>query len=436
MSAPRLRARCLALLPFLAVALLAMALAACRSRGVDLELSIFAGSNWGVPSGDSYRLYDEAIDLFQREHPGIRVHYRSGTLREDYSEWLAQRIVRGNAPDVMVIMAEDFNTYASIGVMAPLDRRIRWDPDFHTEDFYQTALASGRYLSVQYALPVEVVPILMFVNKTVLQEAGIPVPQPGWTWDDFYRICRRVTRTTRGDHVLERFGATRLPWRYFMYANGQVPFDSTGAHAYFDTPGFYRTIAFVAKVRQLSQNQKEPEFDSGKVAFAPAPFSDYRAYKFSPYSINRFTQFSWEAIELPKGPDGGNASELSSLLMAISRRSKHPEEAWQFLKFLTSDPRMQLAILRNSYGWPALKKTAGTRQAAEELSQNLPDNEPHIDARVVEDIIEHSVVAPRFKKYDAAMEAADQELYRIIEDPYDLDSRLAKLDRSINAMLH
>jgi len=122
------------------VLLLAALVTACRPREITLELGLFAGSNWGVPTGDSYRLYDEAIARFERENPGIRVRYRCGTLRSDYSEWLAQRIVRGHEPDVMVVLAEDFNTYAAIGVMAPLDARIARDPGFQPGDFYHTAL--------------------------------------------------------------------------------------------------------------------------------------------------------------------------------------------------------------------------------------------------------------------------------------------------------
>lgn len=415
--------------------LLAALALGCRPRETVLELGLFAGSNWGVPTGDSYKRWDEAIALFERENPGIKVRYRSGTLREDYSEWLAQRIVRGTEPDVMVVLSEDFNTYASIGVMEPLDPHIRDDAGFQAGDFYQTALDSGKYQSAQFALPMEIVPNLMFVNKTVLAEAGLALPPKGWTWDDFYAICRKVTRATHGGRVLDRFGATRFSWRYFMFADGLVPFDATGTQANFDTPAFSRTIAFVSKVRKLSQDQREPEFDSGLVAFAPAQFSMYRAYKFYPYRINRFTQFSWGALEMPKGPDGRNSSELSSLLLAISSRSAHRSAAWKFLRFLTSDPRVQQGILQYSHGWPALKKAAATPEAAEQLRKYLPGSEQDIDVKVIDSIIENSVVAPRFKKYDEVMDEADKELYRMVEDPYDLDDRLDKLNRAINATL-
>jgi multiple sugar transport system substrate-binding protein len=138
---------------------------------------------------------------------------------------------------------------------------------------------------------------------------------------------------------------------------------------------------------------------------------------------------------MPKGPDGRNASELSSLLLAVSHRSAHPDEAWRFLKFLSADPVTQLDVLRYSFGWPALKKIASTPQATAQLSKNLPGSERSVDVNVIDSIIENSVVAPRFKKYDEAMDAADKELYRIIDDPYDLDNRLDSLNQAIDSEL-
>jgi multiple sugar transport system substrate-binding protein len=396
-----------------------------------LELGLFAGSPWGVPSLDSYRVFDEAIAAFERANPGITVEYRPGTLRDDYSEWLAQRILRGNEPDVMVVMSEDFDTYASIGVMEGLDRWIDSDPAFHRGDYFSTALESGRYQGTQFALPIEVVPNLMFVNTAVLAEAGIPMPKSGWTWGDFFDICRKVTHASNGDGIIDRFGTIRASWRYFAFSNGAMPFDPSGTQARFDTPSFINTISFVADVRKLSRGQREPDFASGKVAFAPDQFSKYRAYKYYPYRVTNFAQFNWEAIEMPRGPDGQAASELSSFMMALSGRSRHKSEAWRFLEFLVTDMDTQQNLIRYSYGWPALKRATDNDAAASLLRRNFSGAEGVIDSKVIDAIIEHSMVAPRFKKYDAAMNIADRELYRIIDDPYDLEARLHALNRTI-----
>lgn len=65
-----------------------------------LHLGIFAGSNWDVPQGETYAIIDEAIKDFLSENPGVQVKYVSGIKREDYSEWLAEKFIEGDEPDI------------------------------------------------------------------------------------------------------------------------------------------------------------------------------------------------------------------------------------------------------------------------------------------------------------------------------------------------
>ena len=60
-----------------------------------LTVGVYAGSYWQTPNGDCYQILDDAIALFQEAHPGVRVEYVSGIPTDDYSEWLAGRILKG-----------------------------------------------------------------------------------------------------------------------------------------------------------------------------------------------------------------------------------------------------------------------------------------------------------------------------------------------------
>ena len=99
---------------FFAVAgiiLLLLAAVAYYVQGQErvLRIGVFAGNNWGVPQGNSYAVLDEAVEEFQKEHPGIRVEYVSGIKKEDYAEWLAEQVMGGREPDVFFILSDDFN---------------------------------------------------------------------------------------------------------------------------------------------------------------------------------------------------------------------------------------------------------------------------------------------------------------------------------------
>ena len=47
---------------------------------------------------------------------------------------------------------------------------------------------------------------MMFVNKTLLTQEGIEVPEEDWTWNDLYRICQKVTKDSNGDGIIDQFG--------------------------------------------------------------------------------------------------------------------------------------------------------------------------------------------------------------------------------------
>ena len=57
-----------------------------HTRTITLTLGMFSGSNWDVPSADSYRIIDETIQEFEKKHPNVNVKYVSGLQKEEYAE--------------------------------------------------------------------------------------------------------------------------------------------------------------------------------------------------------------------------------------------------------------------------------------------------------------------------------------------------------------
>ena len=154
-----------------------------RKKEVVLEFGMFTGSNWDVANANSFIIIDEAIERFEKEHPGVRIHYYSGVRKADYSEWFSRKLLAGKEPDVFMVLGTDFNQFSSLGVMKNLDELMAQDPDFDKEKYFSSAFRTGQYGGVQYALPYETVPTLMFVNKTLLTKEGIEMPDQDWTWE-------------------------------------------------------------------------------------------------------------------------------------------------------------------------------------------------------------------------------------------------------------
>lgn len=408
-----------------------------REKKVTLELGIFVGSNWDVANANSYVIIDKAIERFEKEHKNVKIHYYSGVLKRDYSEWLSKQLLLGKMPDVFMILSNDFNRLASLGVLKDLEKLMNQDSTFNKDEYFTTALLTGQYNGNQYALPYETVPTLMFVNKTLLQKEGIEVPDSDWTWDDLYNICKKITKDTDGDGHLDQFGTYNYDWLDAAYTNGMVLFEEGDTKINLVNEKVTQAVKFTKQLYDLNQGRKvtQDDFDSGKVAFMPLSFADYRTYKTYPYKIKKYLNFQWDCITLPSGPNGGNISEVNTLLMGINNKTKYEKLAWEFLKLLTYDEEIQMDIFRYSQGASVLKKVTGSKKAEVILQEYMEESEKVIDNELLSRVIEEGMVAPQFLKYKEAVSLATSEIQVIIENDKNIDSSLKILQNKINQYL-
>lgn len=421
----------------LAAGLLLAVILGGRGGDTVLEFGMFAGSNWGVANADSCVIIDKAIEKFEKAHPGVRIHYYSGIPKEDYSEWLARKILNGETPDVFMALSKDFAKLASLGALANLDSWMGQDADFDEDAFFQTALASGRRNDRQYALPYETVPTLMFVNKTLLNQEGFGVPENDWDWEQLMRICKRITKDTDGDGRVDQFGVYNYGWVEAAYSNGGRLFDENGTQCYIHSEQAAQAVRYANGLSDLNQGQKvtQEDFDGGRVAFMPLSFAEYRTYKTYPYKIKKYSAFQWDCITFPAGPQGDNISQVDSLLIGISSRSHKKRLAWEFLKTLTYDEEIQMEIFRHSQGASALRAVTGSKRMEEILRRDMEASDRVIDGTILSEVIENGMDMPRFARYSDALALAESEVLKIYEEEKNVDSSLKIAQRAINHFL-
>ena len=343
------------------------------SGDIVLELGMFVGSNWDVANANSYKMIDRVIEEFERQNQGVKVRYTSGIRKVDYSEWMAQKILKGKMPDVSMILSDDFERLVSLGVLQNLDRQIEKDKAFDLNKFYRSSLEIGKCENGQYALPYEIVPMMMVVNKSLLNREKFEVPQEDWTWDDLYNICSSVTKDTDNDGVMDQFGTYNYGWTELVYSNGGELFSQDGTKTYLTDQRVIDSVKFLKKIEELNGGVKvsQSDFDAGKVVFMPLSFAEYRTYKTYPYKLNKYTAFKWDSITMPSGKNGDNSSEVSGLLMGISGQSKHKKLAWELLKMFTYNEEFQADIFRYSQGASPLKAVTESKQTEQILYEDI-----------------------------------------------------------------
>ena len=377
-------------------------------RETVLTVGVYSGSYWNTPNGDCYHILDEAIALFEQSHPGVRVEYVSGIPAADYSEWLAEQIMLGTEPDLYFVLPEDFDLLVSSGALAQLDQRIAEDPEFDTGVYYEPCLRSGQYEGSQYALPHESVPTIMFVNKTLLETNGIPMPDNDWTWEDFYSICEAIT-----DVDARQYGVVGYSWMDAMYSNGASLFSEDGRSCYLAGEKVQESIRFSDQLTDLNGGYTvtSRDFDVGNVAFCPLLYSEYRAYQPYPWRVKKYSAFEWDCVTMPAGPSGANISELQTMMLGISSRTRHGDLAWEFCKLMSVNEEVQRELYTYSHGISPLKSVAEDPELLQQIHSATPE-ESGFSPEMIHQIMSNAVVVPKFDAYSQAMimvESAIQE---------------------------
>ena len=329
-----------------------------------LRIGVYAGSSWDVPNSRENRVLDSLIKKFEKTHPHVKVVYESGIPKDDYADWLAEQVLKGEQPDLFMVPENDFSMLASTGALKSLDTLLR---DDERKTFYPVAYEAGQYQGVSYALPVESNPIMMCVNKDLLEKEGISIPESGWTLEDFYEICKKVTKDTNGDGVVDQYGITDYTWQQALVAYGGHLTNKYGINV--DSSEMHQALSFMSKLDMLSRHYKvtSNDFDEGRVAFYPMSLAQYRTYKPYPYHVSKYSSFSWTCIPMPTANNQVMGTQVKTSLFAMSSNTSQEKLAWEFMLLLSQDKESQQALFEKSQGTSVLPSVVKSQQSREIL---------------------------------------------------------------------
>lgn len=401
-----------------------------------VTVGVFSDSYWEVQNGYSYRILDDAIHIFEKEHPEYQAEYVSGVMKDDYAEWLSEQMLLGTAPDLFFVLPENFNDMVELGVLKDLEALTEKDKDFGKGAFYASAWLCGQFGGQQYALPYECAPKLMFVNKSILDREGLDIPKEDWSWNDFYQICRRVTKDLDGDGIPDQFGAVNYTWQDAFESNGAELFGQDGKSCSLTGPAIEEAVTFMEDLNDLSEPYSitSREFDRGNVAFQPMSFSEYRAYKPYPLSVKKYSGFAWGCIPMPAGPRGDNISSLDTMLLAMNAGTKNEAMAWELMKILTCREEIQEEIFEYSEGVSVLRRVTESDETLQRLIEDAGDA-ASLNQEILSSAVERAAVAPRFRNYDEAVAEVDRAMNEIIGGDANISTELIIWNRAINKKL-
>lgn len=338
----------------LAAALLATA--ACsgpakESGGVGtaekpVELRILAND------GYAKQWQEQMVPEFNKKFPNIKVTIDG----VPYGDQLAKTMLELTAadPSYDIVMADDpwIPQMASTGALLDLKKdAAAWtDATYDWNDFNSAPLAAGEWEGVQYGVPLRSNMMMMFYNKALYKDAGVPEPTPELTWDDYMSQAPKLVRDTNGDGKDDTWAVgtyfTRDPltptvWQTIFNANGGELLDADNKPAFNNAVGVAALKTHVDMLKYAPPGAStwqftEPleAFRQGKTATMFNWGSVYKGTAIDP----KTTTLTADQVGIQVMPAGTKSSGAHRGIWsgAIASRGQNTEAAWKLIEWLSS----------------------------------------------------------------------------------------------------
>lgn len=335
--------------------------------------------------------FNEIINSFRAQYPHITINVKKIRV-EDYEESLLRALAEGNGPDIISLHNTWMRQYKDI--LTPLPASItlpvttvsgrntvislRTAPSLTLRElrnnFVDVVVDDATVDGQIYGLPLALDTLVLYYNRTLLNQANIPAPPA--TWTEFKDAVKTLTLQDRNGNIVQAgvpLGTSRNINRapdllaVLMMQNG-TEMISSGSQAAFNlvpsalkdkavAPGrdaltFYTDFASPAK-EVYTWNEKQPEslnaFTSQKSAF----LFGY-AYHL-PFIRSLAPGIDLGIAKLPQISLGSKPVNFANYwIESVAKQSTHKTEAWAFIQFAASAANVR-SFLKNAQKPTALR---------------------------------------------------------------------------------
>ncbi|MFB7496331.1 ABC transporter substrate-binding protein [Streptomyces sp. NPDC056161] len=288
--------------------------AAGRDDGVGADGTVTI-EMWHGQTDTGKKALESLVASFRRGHPRIRVNLGGGVLADTMLQKVTASLASGSYPDIAYIFGTDLASIARSPQVVDLTDTVRHAPTAWTS-YWAPARKAVTVNSRVLAAPALLDSLAVVCNKKLFRQAGLPLPEAGWRWDDFVATAKALTDAGGG-----RFG-TGWPgvgdedtvWRLWpmVWDLGGDVVAGDGKHIGFGSTGARALEVLAALARDKSvyvdpkpgSEQMYQVFMSGRMGMAltgPWQLPDIQQAKID-YHVVPLPSFSGRPVTI-SGPD-------------------------------------------------------------------------------------------------------------------------------------
>jgi len=402
-------------------ALYVLGLGGCRHGGGGVVTLRF----WAM--GREGEVVQELAHDFERENPGVRVRVQQIPWSAAHEKLLTS-FVGDATPDIAQMGNTWMAEFVALRSLEPLAPWLAGAPSPDSAYFagiWDTNVIDGAC----YGLPWYVDTRVLFYRRDLFARAGYDrMPD---RWDTWRAALAAVTRRAGRDHYALFLPPNEYEPLLVMGLGARSHFLSDdGTRGAFSAPEFRRAFDFYAS---LYRDGLAPPLRNNEVANIYQEFARgyFAAYITGPWNLGEFErrlpdslQGAWATAPMP-GPDGpaSGASLAGGSSLVMFRRSRHKDEAWRLIEFL-SRPEQQLRFYHLTGDLPARREawrdTALTR-------------DPRI--RAFGEQLTRVIATPAVPEWELIANRLRDYAEQVVRGGARADSTLAALDRDVDHLL-
>jgi multiple sugar transport system substrate-binding protein len=315
---------------------------------------------------------------FEKENPDIKVEFMH--IPQNYFQKIHLLFASNTAPDVIFINNLYLPVYANhLQEMPP------------KQGFYPQALEALSFEGKLYAIPRDVSNLVIFYNKDLFDKKKIDYPTKNWTFDDFLRIAQNLTDSKTFGISFEEDPLFYLP--YFMSMGGSF-YD-------INSPQSVSAINFYSDLRNkhhVAPQKSESASATMAQMFLQERVGMYLSGRWMVPKLREEATFDWDIVQFPEGTNG-SIVQLDASGWAISKTSKHKDEAMLLVDYLSSKE--------------SIKKFAQCGliiPAREDVSDVILDGQKPSNAKAFLDVIKTSKPTPVSVNYREILDKIKSDL--------------------------
>lgn len=297
---------------------------------------------------------------FNEKYQDIELNFINVPSKEFYDKLLTITAA-GAAPDVAMLGMDKLATFASKGALTDLSELVK--QSYPVNDLFASVKGSLTYKGKWYAMPRDTTSTVMYYNRKIFREHGVPYPKEGWTWNDFLEAAKKTThKGPDGKYAHWGFNYDDYADGFIMWlwANGGDFLNEDCDKSILSSKASVEALQWLVDLRlkhhvaptipeQMSIGKEEDLFRVQKIAMYVGGVSRTNTF-------GKVKELDWDVAPLPKGKKGATA-RIWTNLWVIPKGTKNLEAAWKFLSFV-GGPEGQRIASKMNMGIPALRSVA------------------------------------------------------------------------------